>query len=96
MNRKEILINDTLESLEGIKPAIFPSSLNEKIINHLFTTEVRIISIRPQVKWAIAASLALLIALNSLIVLQYNKSLKGNKTEAYNLYKNYFDYTEQL
>ena len=96
MNEKEKWINETLESIDRIKPADVPSSLNQKIFDHLFVKEARIISIRPRVKWAIAASMALLIALNSLIVLQYNRSIKENRSEAYNLYKNYFDYTEQF
>lgn len=96
MKGKEIKINETLESLNGIRPAEISSSLNERIMNRLFNTEARIITIRPQAKWAIAASLALLVTLNSLIVLQYNKTVKENRTEAYSLYKNYFDYTEQF
>ena len=96
MNTKETWIEETLASLDKVKAIDMPSSLSLRIVQELNEGKVKVISIRPQIRWAVAASLVLLIGLNSLIIIQYNKSIKQNKQEAYNLYKNYFDYTEQF
>lgn len=96
MNDKETWIEETFNSLDGITPVEMPPSLHQQIINRLQTSEAKVIAIRPQVKWAIAASLALLISVNSLIVIGYNRTMKQSKQEAYTFYKNYFDYTEQF
>ena len=96
MNKKETWINETMKSIEGIKaPQV--SSLDEKILKHLFQDEIKVISIRPQLTWSIAASLVLLIGLNCLTLISYNKNKQSNQSsEAYTLYTNYFSYTEQL
>ena len=97
MNNKETWIDETLKSIEGIKAPQVSTSLDEKILKHLFQDEIRIISIRPQLTWAIAASLVLLIGLNCFTLISYSKNKQGNQqTEAYAMYTNYFSYTEQL
>ena|ERR1700752_1930272 len=96
MNKKEKWINETMKSIEGVKaPQI--SSLDEKILKHLFQDEIKVISIRPQLTWAIAASLVLLIGINCVTLINYSKNKQGNQqTDAYTMYTNYFSYTEQL
>jgi len=97
MNKKETWINETLKSLEGIKAPEVSSSLDEKILKHLFQDEIKVISIRPQLTWAIAASLVLLIGINCITLINYSKNKQGNQqTDAYTMYTNYFSYTEQL
>lgn len=97
MNKKEIWIQNTLESLEEIQAPEVSSSLDEKILRRLFQDEIKVISIRPQLTWAVAASLILLIGINCLTLIQYNKNqIKEKQFDAYTLYSNYFSYTEQL
>lgn len=97
MNKKEAWIQETMESLEGLKIPQVSSSLDEKILKHLFQDEIKVIAIRPQLTWSIAASLLLLIGLNCISLIQYNKNQVNEKqSDAYTLYNNYFLYTEQL
>lgn len=96
MNKKEIWINETMKSIEGIKAPQAPS-LDEKILRNLFQDEIKVISVRPQLTWAIAASLVLLIGINCVTLINYNKNKQDNQqNEAYTMYTNYFSYTEQF
>lgn len=96
MNKKETWIQKTMESIEGIKaPEV--SSLDEKILRHLFQDEIKVITIRPQLTWAVAASLVFLISINCITLMSYSKNKLGNQqTEAYSMYTYYFSYTEQF
>lgn len=96
MKAKEKWIEETLNSLDNTKRVEISFSLAQKILQELRKSETKVVSIRPQIKWAVAASLALLIGLNSLMIIQYNKTIKQHKQESYNLSENYFDYTEQF
>lgn len=97
MNAKETWIEETLNSLDNTKQVEMSSSLSQKILGELNVGRVKVISIRPQIKWAVAACLTLLIGLNSLMIVQYNKSIKQTKeSSSVSFYNNYFDYTEQF
>ena len=96
MNTKDKLISETLESFQGAKKAELPLGFNEKLMNRVLKGEAKIISIRPQITWTIAAGIALLICINSLILDKYNKSLKNENSNAYAMYSEYFSYTEQF
>ena len=88
----ETIINSSTE----IKAAKMPFNLSEKILEKLSISDFKIIPIQPQIKWAMAAVITLLISLNTIILLQYKKTLKENKSETTSLYSKYFDYTEQF
>lgn len=97
MNKKEIWIQDTLESLKEVKTPKVSSSLDEKILRRLLQDDIKVIAIRPQLTWAVAASLVLLIGINCLMLIQhYKRQTKETQSDAYTLYSNYFSYTEQL
>lgn len=97
MNAKDKWIQEIETSFDKAKRVEMPASLSRKILQELNDSKAVVISIRPQIKWAVAACLILLIGLNSLMVIQYNKSIKQTKEQAsVSFYKNYFDYTEQF
>lgn len=97
MNKKEAWIQETVKSIEGIKSPQVSSALDEKILRHLFQDEIKVIAIRPQITWAVAASLVLLIGINCLTLIQHNRNqTKDSQSDAYTLYNNYFSYTEQF
>ena len=64
MKAKEAWINETLESLSGIRPVPFDRDLFPEIEEKLLRKPETVEMLRKPVFWTIAASLAFLITLN--------------------------------
>ena len=70
MEDKEKWLDETLNSLEGIRPADFSANLFEKTMFRLEKRTAKIVKFRPAQTWAAAACLAFLIAANVFICLK--------------------------
>lgn len=88
----ESIINTTVE----INTVKMPFDLSKKITEKINGFNAGVLIINPKIKWSMAAAIALLISLNTIIILQYKKSVSENKLETSTFQKKYFDYTEQF
>ncbi|MBA2613840.1 MAG: hypothetical protein H0U95_17895 [Bacteroidetes bacterium] len=82
MNAKEKWIQDTENSLIGLKPAEVNSYLYSKIITRL-TTKVE--QAPAKLIWAAAASFIVLVVLNFFIIKSSNSGVNTNKAELQSL-----------
>ena len=96
MEAKEKWINETMDSLKNIQSAELSLRLKEKILQNSSFKKGKIISIRPMVKWVAAASIILLIGLNLISVLQYNKSNSIGRSNINPVYSEYFSFVNGL
>lgn len=97
MSNKDKWIEQAIDSISNIKSARVSVELNEKIIDAVFNQNLKVISIRPQITWAVAASLLILLGFNFLSILNYNKTEKIlNESNSYEISNAYFSYTEQF
>jgi hypothetical protein len=74
MNRKETWINETMNALDGIRPA----ASDPELVRKLYSTasephENKDLFPRP-VYWSVAAGIALLVTLNVLTALHFNRN----------------------
>lgn len=90
MNTEDSNIENTLNSLNGIKRPVASSLLVDKIMQRVELVEAKIVDMSPIQRWSIAAGIALLITLNVFSVKQYSTGTKGNGTNAFE--KEYFSY----
>lgn len=85
-------IDITFNSLEGVQQIEVPSSLQNTLMSIPLQSVVRPISSKQ--KWLIAASIAIVLSINVITIIQYQKSVKNlnnNLTTAGNVvYKEYF------
>lgn len=91
MSAKETQITKTMQSIDGIRSLEAPSAMTQNIMERV--SNMKVIALRPQFTWAVAASLALLIGVNSLTLLQYNKSANNDKLARQAISAEYFSYT---
>lgn len=89
MDLKEKWINDTIDSIHGLKPAKASAVLEEQIIGGIRSGKTKIIYMSARVKWIAAACIAVLAVLNILFVVKFNQSTQP-KTESNPLYSEYF------
>jgi hypothetical protein len=71
MKAKETWINDTLNSLDGIKRAASDPDLLLHLQAKLIQPEIRALPVRQHYYWSVAAGITLLIALNITGALYY-------------------------
>ena len=94
MSTKETHITKTLQSIDGIRSLEAPGAMAQNIMDRV--SDLKVIVLRPQFTWAVAASLALLIAINSVTLIQYNKSSDEGRQAVQAMSANYFSYTESF
>jgi hypothetical protein len=89
MNTKEIWIEETLNSLDTIQRVEVPLSLSYSLVNNSKKKEIRLSAIQ---KWAIAASVIVLLGINLISITEYSKKSKNvSSNEGDNvIYKEYF------
>jgi len=94
MISKEKWIEDTLELASMVRQVELPETLQENVLKRLPTLERGIVSLQPYTQWTIAASIALLIALNSFTFIKYAD--RGNRSSTENqgntIYSAYFSF----
>ena len=96
MSEKEIRIKKTMESVDGISALNVPSNMAQRIMDRLSLNEVKVLALPPQITLAVAASIALLICINTITLVQYNKSKVNERSGAKAISAEYFSYTEQI
>jgi hypothetical protein len=94
MSNKENWIEDTLELASIVRKVEVPEKLTENVLKKLPTTEKGIVSLQPYTQWMIAASIALLIGLNSFTFIKFAE--RGNRFSSENqgntIYTAYFSF----
>ncbi len=94
MDNKEKWIEDTLEMTSSVQMAELPATIVENVLKRLPSIEREIVSLQPYTKWTIAASIALLIVLNSFTCIKFAK--RGNQSSTENqenmMYTTYFSF----
>jgi len=97
MISKEKWIEDTLELASVVRQVELPETLQENVLKRLPAMERGIASLQPYTKWTIAASIALLIVLNSFTFIKFAK--RGNRPYTENqenmMYTAYFSFVNQ-
>ena len=96
MKTKEKWINETMESLDGIKSAMSDPFIHEKVMERLNQDNTSPIALPPRLFWQIAAGLALLISLNIFSLLSYTTSSTTDQTPVKTLATEYFSYMETI
>jgi hypothetical protein len=96
METKEQRIRKTMESLEGISPAEGDPFLYERVMSELRKPRSLMISYNPRIVWQIAAGLALLISINIISIVTFNKSHKVSQTGTNPIASEYFSYIETI
>ncbi|MCX6273915.1 MAG: hypothetical protein NTV09_01740 [Bacteroidetes bacterium] len=95
MNQKENWIQGTLNTIDTIKRADISPELADRLSKISFAGG-KVISIRPVIKWAIAASIVLLAGINIITILRYNSPMKSGQSENNPVYTEYFSYLNTL
>ena len=95
MKTKEEWIKTTMQSIDNIQRADVSPQLEERL-SRINQVKGKIISMRPIVKWSVAASIALLIGFNIVSIIQYNKTSSANQTESNPVYSEYFSHLNDL
>lgn len=90
MNTEDTNIENTMNSLNGIKRPVASPLLVDRIMKSVESVEAKIVNMSPMQRWSIAAGIALLITLNVFSAKQYSTTSKGNGTNAFE--KEYFSY----
>jgi hypothetical protein len=96
MNTKETWIDHTMESIDGINTLEAPPGMFQNVMGRLSRNNPKVIALRPQFAWAVAAGMALLLCINTITLLQYNKSNHNDKVAVKEISAEYFSYTEQF
>ena len=73
-----------LNSIDNIQRAEAPESLRERLLSLKKKAEVRVVAMPPRQRWAIAASIALIICLNMAAMLQSPVSLNNSRNASSN------------
>lgn len=95
MEAKEKWINDTLESLQGVRRAEANPFLSEKVLQRLQNKQPVIIVYPLRIAWRIAASVVLLAGINFYTCLHYQRSTFNSKQVNVNsLGMEYFSYMQ--
>lgn len=94
MDNKEKWIEDTLEMTTSVQMAELPATIADNVLKRLPSIQGEIVSLQPYTKWTIAASIALLIVLNSFTCIKFAK--RGNQSSTENqenmMYTTYFSF----
>lgn len=90
MNTEDNNIENTLNSLNGIKRPVVSALLVERIMKSVESVEAKIVDMSPMQRWSIAAGIALLITLNVFSAKQYSGTSKNSSSNAFE--KEYFSY----
>jgi len=97
MEHKEKWIEQTIHTAAMVRKAEPPETLTENVLKRLPAMERGIASLQPYTKWTIAASIALLIVLNSFTFIKFAK--RGNRPYTENqenmMYTAYFSFVNQ-
>jgi len=90
MNTEDTNIENTMNSLKGIKRPLAGPLLVERIMKSVESVEAKIVEMSPVQRWSMVAGMALLITLNVFSAKQYGTSSKNNGSNAFE--KEYFSY----
>jgi hypothetical protein len=96
MKTKEQWIDETLESLDGIRRAGSDPMTYEKVMHRLRAPMTRRIQVQPGLVWRVAAGLTLLIGLNALSLFYFSRSSRESETQTKTLATEYFSYTNSI
>lgn len=94
MDNKEKWIEDTIEMTSSVQMAELPTTIVENVLKRLPSIEREVVSLQPYTKWTIAASIALLIVLNSFTFIKFAKRENQSSTENQEnmMYTTYFSF----
>lgn len=96
MNQKENWIQETLNSVDCIKRADANEDLYDKVMQRSQKREAKIMSIKPQLVWRVAASITLLIGLNVFTLLSQHSQKENKNGESNTFATEYFSYINQI
>jgi hypothetical protein len=96
MKTKEQWIDETIESFDGIQPAIGNQFTYEKVIQRISNPKRKYTLLQSRIFWQIAASVALLIMLNVLSVIIYNQTSGEDQSQVKSLANEYFSYIDTI
>lgn len=94
MNTKDKWIHDTMESLDGLQRASGDSGFTERIVARVEHSGGKVRQISSTFLLKIAAGLALLISINVITLLYYNRSVATATTHP--LATEYFSYIKTV
>jgi hypothetical protein len=80
------MVQETLESFDGIKRAALKEDRISKIVSAALTAKGKIAVMNPAAKWAIAASIAVLYGINILSAVKYSSENITNENPVYQEY----------
>ena len=93
MNKKEIWINNTLNSIDSIEQVPVSDNLAFRLGHIYKSSQVVVYRIQPKVRWAIAAALTTLFLIN---VYTLSKTLKRENSEKAVFANEYFSYMNSI
>ena len=86
-------VKDALNSLDGMHKAEPPELFYERVMLRLETRGAKVISLAPRIVWQAAACIAVLIALNVLVCLHFNKTnVRQTQASKNPIAEEYFSY----
>ena len=89
MSTEDTNIENTMNSLNGIKRPVASPLLVDRIMKRVESVEAKIVDMSPMQRWSVAAGIALLITLNVFSAKQYS----GGSNSGSNAFeKEYFSY----
>lgn len=89
--KKEIWIEQTLSSVDGIRQSVPSKKLMERLTKIPFESAVLNNTIPMKAIWLAAASILLLISVNILTIQKTKQSAKSDDSSIYNSYFSYLD-----
>ena len=95
MSKKEDWIEENIQGLDFINKVEVPIDLSERIDNLFLNRAPVLIRISLISKWAIAASVILLIGINSFTMLRYSAKSTSKSNQTNVVYKEYFSYINE-
>ncbi len=95
MKRKEDWIEEILLSSATIAEVNAPKSLDAINLMEFPSEKIVLVPLQPLLMWAIAASIILLIGMNSLTISRYSANKSSVSTNSNALYSEYFSYINQ-
>lgn len=93
---KEKWIDDTLESLDGIRRADAPPGLFEKAMQGLSRGKARVVSMTRAQLWSAAACGLLLVVANLFMCIQFARSNPRGQSQQESFVREYFVFSEPL
>ncbi len=93
MNKKETWVNSTLNSIDSIGQVPVSNELSAKLNQIYKSKRSVVIKMKPQTRWAIAASLTILFLIN---VYTLNKTLRRGNSGKLIFANEYFSYMNSI